>query len=126
MLSGAAAGPVPGPIFRCHLHAAHGEPDADLPFLQCAARKYAVIGAFPPSRAGTPLAQSPICITGKGEGIMNRNDQIRRQLGFGQGTLTGKLREYYDPFERREETPAAHDDTDDIDFALFLRPETEE
>jgi hypothetical protein len=38
---------------------------------------------------------------------MSRNEQIKRELGVGQGTLRDKLRDYYDPFESRDAVQAA-------------------
>ena len=59
---------------------------------------------------------------------MNRREQIRRELGFGQGTLREKLRDYYDPFERRDTGPnvaanavAADEDRRSADFSIFGR-----
>jgi hypothetical protein len=41
------------------------------------------------------------------EAIMSSNEDIKRALGVGQGTLRGKLRDYYDPFEPRRAAPTA-------------------
>jgi len=54
---------------------------------------------------------------------MGRNDRIRRELGFGQGSLREKLRDYYDPFERRERAPAEagrSGEGDDLFPLIFL------
>jgi hypothetical protein len=46
-----------------------------------------------------------------------KNDDIKRELGIGLGTMAGRLRIYKDPFETSElELSISISDVDDIDF----------